>query len=403
MKRGVFLCLFILCCIYLTGCGTTKFQSAIMQKPPIEGQLDRNIEEMADSLQSKLFTGNETYEIALADAFKEGGGVTDLEERITETLQEILNTEIVKGKSNIKLWRRDLLKENMSAFGLWPRASEIYQNADKWENIGVKILMVGYWIDTKEDSVKITVDVFNIKKHGERIYSISKKVFKDDQVRKLMGEKLPGTLFVTSPDHDAKVLCDSENKGQIGKKGLLVDIPYGEHLIQIEKDGYKPFAKSIWMSEKGSERLEVKFTSPSGAPLSAFLANAVLPMSATWTYGPRMGAKRSSIAFNTFSAGLFYVSGSLFLIDHFGGHQSKGDYLTEGNYDTYKKVKKVELYCTLGFYALNLISGIVVGVDYQNSNRKGVEVIHGNVSYRSNLDRYSARSSYDLISMKFSF
>jgi hypothetical protein len=403
MRRGMFLCLFILCCIYLTGCGTTKFQSPIMQKPPVEGRLDRAIEEMADSLRGKLFTSNEIYEITLVDAFKEGGGATYLEEHITLTLRGILGTKIVDGGPRIKLLDRDLIRENMSVFGLKVNASDIYQNADKWDNMGFKIPVIVYWTDANEESIKITLEVFDIKKHGQRIYSIFRGVPKDDQIRKLMGEKLPGTLFIKSPDHDARVFCDSEDKGQVGKNGLLIDVPYGNHFIQVEKEGYKPFAKSIWMHEGGSERLAIKFTSPSDAQLSAFLVNAVVPMSATFIYGPRMGTKRSSIAFNKISAGLFYVSGSLFLIDYFGGHRSKGDYLTEGNYDTYKNIKDIELYCTLGFYALNLISGIAVGADYQINNRKGIEIIHGDGGYKPNFGHYGARSSYNLLSIKFSF
>ncbi|MGB8657733.1 MAG: PEGA domain-containing protein [Candidatus Zixiibacteriota bacterium] len=402
MRKSILVLLFILVSTYFWGCGTTRIQTPIIQKPTIEGHLDKNLEGIADSLLSQVFTENKSYRTYFIDVFAQDGRPSDLEEHITQTLRDILSTNTFDGKPKVKLRLRDATRENMSIHDLRATASDIYKNADIWANLGTDIVMLGYWTKVDEESIKIAVEVCDIRKHGERICGISKEILKDDQIRKLMGEKFPGTLFVKSPDHDARVLCDLEDKGQVGKKGLLIDVPYGNHFVQVEKEGYKPFAKSIWMPERGSEGLKVKFTSPSGAPLSAFLVNAIVPMSATWTYGRRMDSKKGSIAFNTISAGLFYVSGSLFLIDHFGGHKSKGDYLTEGNYDTYRKVKKVELYCTLGFYALNLISGIVVGVDYQNSNRKGVEITNENVGY-ANPDYRKARNSPNMIWIKFSF
>lgn len=332
------------------------------------------VEAMLDSVYVSVFSARQRNDVYVLETLENERVAKAMKSHVASSLTKILTARASDKRAGEKVLAKTLIEENMRAFGLEATEQDMKRNADVWEDIGVDLLMIPDWSPQTDDLVNLTLEVFDVHRQGQRVFSIVKTVKKDEQIRKLMGEKLPGTLLVYSNDPDATVYLDSRNIGKMGKSGMLLEIPYGSHTVIIEKEGYRDLERSISMPEKGRMELIVKFQAPSAAAFGIFVLNAVLPMSAALICDGKVGKRETGVALNGLSGLLFYGFGISYLSDFLDKHDSAEQYLDKKNYERRKRIMHAELYGTMICYGLNLMTGLIVSSDYQISNRKVIDV-----------------------------
>lgn len=210
---------------------------------------------------------------------------------------------------------------------------------------------------------------------GSKITNVTKEIERDNKIRRLLGEKIPGELLVKTHPSGTEVYLDSDRQGITTSNGLTLKVPPGNHNIRVDKSGYVSFKKNLYMPEDGFKKIEVKFEEDNAAPLKCMLASAIMPGLGGVFYGsPKTvkGVKRPRAdAWLATSATTFYVVGFLYVWDEF---VEEPNFFSSKHQKEFDQWKNAELYIAIGAYAVNLISSIAVGSEYTKRNRTAKEL-----------------------------
>lgn len=329
-----------------------------------DGDIQSELEYMLDSLFAEVLTEPKIYKVALLDIINKDGKISELDSYLSRIIYESLDQNKTL---KIKMLDRELVRRNVYDFGLRPEAKNIVSNTSLWKGMGVSIILIGWWSNLDLQTFRIRLEAYNLESNSTRATYCDRVLEKTYFLAALMGERIPGALVIKSESRDATVTCDRKNYGLLADGWKVIELPVGTHEVRIDKVGYKSIIMDVTIAEGDIKPMHVKFVSPSSAPLAAFAVNAMVPMSASWIYGPSTGFGKFSVVLNLASSSLFYLSAALTAIDSRGSH-----YFTGNSYERYKDEER---YATAGLYVLNLLSGYLVGRDYRNVNKRGTEVV----------------------------
>jgi hypothetical protein len=354
--------------LLLSGCATTgqKVEKNIAVTPSSHTALDSEIETAVIEMLGRLPTQVKDGRFVVLHEEVAAVSANDMSEHLFDAINSFLKLHNAHGGKPIGPLT---VTKNMYDLNLKSSADDIAHNAKTWEDMGAKLLILYSWSDDNNSDITIAIKAYDIKNGGHEIAVSRRNIAKDDQIRKLLGEKLPGSLTVKSPDLNATLYCDNVFCGEIGKEGKTVEIKYGGHSIKVDKSGYKSFYKDIEINERENKYLNVGFVSANSALPIAFLSNAVIPMSASWIYGPRLGVTKHSVQLNTISALIFYIAAGMYIVD-----MNQKGYLTKDSKNRAETWKSIELISAAGSYGVCLISGFMVGAQYMNDNKRGIEL-----------------------------
>ncbi len=356
--------------IIVVGCGGSRvLQQPMTYQNNNPSTVDQVVTDLANDACQHLAGQKIKGRLALLDCYGPSENPTSLEQVITDVSLAKLSQCSVSEMKDIKLLQPDLIRTTMAVMELSPRSSNIMSNAKQWVRLGARIVGTSHWVQLSEQSLKIVMEFYDVGAGGQQLFSVERTMTKDDAVRRLMGERLPGQLVVESPSNGAKVYVDGGYKGTLGGSPLSFEVPYGSHGLRVEKEGFKAFSKSVFIQERGSESAKVKFTQAHTAPLKGMFLSAVAPGSASLVYENRVGLKNPAISANGALAVLFYCGAIAWVIDD----QSKNDFLVEKGRHDYETIRNIELYSTLGLYLGNVITGWLVGNEYRKVSKRGVE------------------------------
>ncbi len=368
-----YLRVFALFCLVLSyaGCGGPKtLRAPVPYESQNEYTVDDVITEMVTEACSRLQTEGAKGRVALLDCYSASGKSTSLEGRISNVLLAKFSECATSGRTSFSIVQPQVIASNMAALDLSARAANIKNNADTWKRLGVQMVASCRWLPNPNESIKVIFEFFDVSSGGRQIFTIERTLEKDDDLRKLLGEKLPGMLIVESETAGSRVYVDGEFKGEITSDPISFEVPYGTHSLRIDRSGHKSFSKSVTIEERESEYLKVKFTQSHLAPMNSALLSALLPGLALAVYGPEAKDNVAS-ASHGIAAALFYTAAICWVVD-----ESKDDpFLTRDNDDRYKTIKNIELYTALGAYVGNIITGWFVGNEYRKETKRGVEIM----------------------------
>lgn len=366
----------LLLLVMVEGCASNKrFQIPVSEEPRYVHFIDDIISDMVDEVCLKLAADGKKKRVVLLECFCEECPVTDLDGHVSLVGRSQFGRCFSKKNSKLKLFKEDLIRDNMAQMDLSAIPEDIKNKASKWKKLGAGVVISSRWRSRQDDSLEFIYEVIDTKAGGELLFSVVRTVAQDDSLRKLMGQKLPGSLAVECKSSEAEVYVDGEFKGVIESGGIVLEVPFGPHSLRIDKKGYTSFAKHIEMSERGVEHIKVKFSQSSSAPVKGMLLNALLPGSANLKYSKKVGIKNNAVVASGFFALSFYTTGIMWAIDNF----KSNDFLTKKDQDRHNTIKNIELYATLGSYIGNVAAGWLVGNAYRKVSKRGVEYTEARV------------------------
>jgi hypothetical protein len=340
------------------------------QIPSESENLNRLLQDAADSIVAVITTQKLPNPVCLVDVFSNSSPATTFDRFMSENFTERLFRSAESAKLELRLFPRDLLNQSLAILQLSPQNFSMERDADGWRKMGAKIVLLVYWNRPNGGAIEITFQLYDIRK-PRSVCTLIETLPVDDAIRRLIGERLPGTLYVKSRQ-SAVLSVDYQNHGKVGPSGVTLEVPYGDHIIRVEKTGYEPFVKAIWIEERTVNRIETEFVSSTATHAWAFLANMIVPATASLICYSKVGKNNEAIQFNLANATLFYTVAGMFSIDYFSGKH----YLTKESYNRYRLYRNIELYSAAGFYALNVVSGYLVGNEYYKRSKRGIEVSH---------------------------
>jgi hypothetical protein len=226
---------------------------------------------------------------------------------------------------------------------------------------------------SSKDTIRINAWILGLHP-GRIVAEISMEVGKDNSLRKLLGEKIPGKLLVKAHYSHAEVYLDDERMGILERDSLLVSVAPGYHTVRINKSGFESYNKSFYMLENGFEKIEIKFKKDIFAPLNCVLASTIVPGLGEFFYGGTktpQGVESPADGLLICSAMTFYIVGFFYIFDEF---VSKPNFYSPAHQKKYNRWKNAEQYITVGAYTLNILSSINVGREYKKRNQKAIEV-----------------------------
>lgn len=365
--------------VVVVGCGGNRgFRLPVSQEYRNVHSIDEIINDMIDDVFLKLSTDGKKKRVALLDCFNREHSGTDLDAYISTVGRLKIGQRFSKKDSKLRLAPSDKIRDYMAKMDLSAMPEDITSKAKKWKNLGVGIVISSSWRLRYDKSVDFTYEVVDTEAGGERLFSVVRTVPQDDALRKLMGQKLPGSLAVECKSSDAKVYVDGNLKGIVGSEGGIFEVPFGSHSLRIDKKGYASFSRHFRMSERGVEHVKVKFTQSHSAPVKGMFLNAAIPGVANLLYSKKLGGGNREVAVSGVFAGLFYISGTMWAIDHFKSHE----FLTKEDSDKHNMIKNIELYTTIGMYVGNVVAGWFVGDAYRKVSKRGVEYSNKDVDKR---------------------
>ena len=204
--------------------------------------------------------------------------------------------------------------------------------------------------------------------------AVRKKVTveKTDDLRRYLGEPIPGTLIVRAPD-DARITADGSFLGT-GGSPLRCRLAPGQHEIRVTKTDFPPHTRTLRMMPESQVEMVVRQKDNSAAPVLALLSSAVLPGLGAAVYGrpaTEQAVQQLPEAVTFASALLFYVAATMWIVDE----TKEVDFLSRKSSDRYESIKKGELYCAGAAYAVNLVASFIVGKQYAEKNRQLVSSV----------------------------
>ena len=377
IKRYIFILPALL--VIAVGCGSSKgFQPSIIPEHRNVHSLDETISDIIDEICFKLSTDGKNKRIVLLECFNQDHLVTEIDEYVSAVGKSKMGVCCSRKDNKLRLIKENLIREYIAKMDLSAVPEDIISEAEKWEKLGAEIVISSrwqvqhdesLWQGQHDESLEFIYEVIDTKAGGKRLFSVVQTVTLDDTLRKLMGQKLPGSLAIECRSSDAKVYVDGDFKGEIGSEGTVLEVPFGTHSLRIDKNGYTSFAKHFQITERSIEHVKVKFTQSYSAPVKGMISNAILPGSASIWYSKRLGVNNGAAAANGIIALLFYTAGTMWAIDNFGST----NFLTKEDLDKHNEIKNIELYSTLGCYISSVITGWIVGNEYRKVSKRGIE------------------------------
>jgi len=364
------LMLFLLTGLIISGCGTARHKAIGEADESYRNPVENVLLNMSGSLREKISPDEGSANVAILDIFNESGRVTAMDSTLTGFLYDIFESDYEAGKAGLIIIDRELLGINMHEFDLKSTATDIERNFAVWKDINVDYVILGYWDEVGGEKIHMTLDIHDISKAGAIVFTISDTLTKNDQVHRLMGQKIPGTLYIKAQGHDIYAFIDGVPKGAVGKTERAFTLSPGNHSVRFKKDGFGSFTKSIRISEKDSEHLAVGATQPAGALTGSFITSAFLPGLAGLTYRPKLKHHRGWITLNLISAVFFYAGAVSVIVDN----NKSRSWLTEKDADRFENIRAIEIISTATAYLLNLITGQIIGYEYMVQNRRLEEI-----------------------------
>ena len=160
-------------------------------------------------------------------------------------------------------------------------------------------------------------------------------------------------IMITSTPNGVNIYLDDKNKGTTPMQ--LKGVSFGSHIIRLSCTGYQDYTEKF--------RIEQLISAPSPflCGLAGASMNALLP-----GLGETVYKSRGCCGCITISTSGFYLTGICLLIDISSKNK---DLLTWEDKQAHEKIVKIELYTTVGFYLLNIISGYISGARYARRKR----------------------------------
>lgn len=355
--------------IIIIGCTTT---SKLTRNQVTESDnIDLVIKQIVEDINLKTNSTKKPLKIFTTD-------IRNVRDKVSNLEGYIKNQFILKFSSarKFELLNQSILEEFLSRGRI--TFSELNDQEIRNELInysGADVIFTGNTENISyNNSIRIEIGIFDLKS-GKFIFEINKVIEKDNKIRRLMGEKIPGKLIVKTYPSGSQVYVDSELKGETNKNGLQMIIPPGTHNLKIQNTGFSNFYKTIYIDEDGYNELKVKFAEDNLAPIKCVLASAIIPGMGGWIYGSPTTAEGVERPIQdmwlTSSATVFYVSAGLYAWDEFS---KEPDFFSSKHKDQFNGVKNIELYIAIGAYVVNLVSSYIVGNEYKNRNRTAKEV-----------------------------
>jgi hypothetical protein len=234
-------------------------------------------------------------------------------------------------------------------------------------------ILFGNIVAGSTDTIRIHAWLLDLHT-GNRIGETSKDVEKDNVIRKILGEKIPGKLAIKAHPGKSEIYLDSEPIGTLTTSWLVLQVATGNHAVRIEKSGFESYSKSIYVLEDGFEKIEIMFEKDDFAPLKCGLVSAAVPGLGGLFYGSSKRAKgveRSGAGgLLASSAVIFYIAGFFYAFDEF----NKPNFYSSSHQKTYSGWKNAELFTAIGAYALNIVFSFEVGFEYKKRSRTAREV-----------------------------
>lgn len=207
-------------------------------------------------------------------------------------------------------------------------------------------------MQTDNDKVYIEVKITDLLTN-EIILSMTNSIPKTNEIKMLLGEKVPGLLTVNTNPENGMVYINSEFRGNTVNNTLTMTLDEGNYDLNITKVGYPKFNKSIFIEPNKSKTINVQFIIDETYPMKALLSTAILPGFLGEKYRGNYTTNRSVAQYIYYtSAWVLYISG----------------------WNYYKTNKSSSLGIAIGSYTINLITAYIAGSDYSKLKSSVKEV-----------------------------
>lgn len=202
--------------------------------------------------------------------------------------------------------------------------------------------------------------ITSVRLHGEaytaaRTRRVSRDIPISPEFRNALGFAPIGALILQGPDFVSWFLDSGPVKNRKGaNEGFL--LPAKKYRLVAEGIGQR-YSRTIDVRTNERTIVQIDTDRPWFAPLGAVITSAVPGLPLGFYAGTRQRAPEVMV---TVSATTFYVAGAMWLIDEL----QSPNFLTRSAKEEFRDTKQIELWITLGSFAMSTLSSLILGIDY---------------------------------------